>query len=399
VSVTGGNSGGHTMIELMVACALLLVIMGALALVAIPAHDAFRVQPEAADLQQRMRVAVDALHRDLATAGAGFTVGPAPGPLNFVAPPVLPYRFGVAGSGADAPGSFRPDAISILALSSASVQCLTDQTLPAPTSPIPVRPVPGCPLGDPLCGFAPGMVALAASDHGTWDAFLVSSVLPGGGLLEHAGDRLSSNYAAGSAVGALQIRVYYLRTDPSTGTPQLTRSDGARSDLPICDHVVGLRFELFGAAAPPALIRPAADPIGPWTSYGPRPPPIGVQDEATTWPPGENCVFSVSGGQQVARLPSLTAAGGTLARLDGSMLVDGPWCPDPNSPNRYDADLLRVRLVRVALRVEAASDLLRGRAGPWFLRPGSSTGAGRFLPDQLITFDVAPRNLTGGQRP
>jgi hypothetical protein len=51
------------------------------------------------------------------------------------------------------------------------------------------------------------------------------------------------------------------------------------------------------------------------------------------------------------------------------------------------------RLVRVAVRVEAAPPSLRGPAGGLFVRAGTSTSAQRYVPDREIRFDVAPRNL------
>ncbi len=387
------SSHGHTLLELMVACSLLLVVMGALVALAVPAHDAFLVQPEMADLQQRLRAVVDALHRDLSGAGAGVGVGVSPGPLTFFAPAVLPYRYGASHAGFEPPGSFRPDAITILSVVSPSAQCLTAEPIASPSAPIPVRLVPGCPLNDPACGFDAGMRALVADGRGTWDAITVTGVQFPTGQLEHIDQSLSSPYPAGSIVAALQMHVYYVRNDPSTGTPQLMRSDGVGSDMPLADHIVSLMFEYFGSADPPNLLRPADDPAGPWTSYGPRPPPLGAQDEGEEWPAGENCVFKVEGGRQVSRLERIGAGAGALGRLEPGMLVDGPWCPSPSASNRFDADLLRVRTVRVTFRVEAAAEILRGTAGAWFARPGSSRGGTRYLPDQSITIDVALRNL------
>jgi hypothetical protein len=86
-----------------------------------------------------------------------------------------------------------------------------------------------------------------------------------------------------------------------------------------------------------------------------------------------------------------------------AMLTDGPWCPaDKNSdgadlPNKYDADMLRVRQVRITLRVQVAKAMLRGPAGILFRHAGTSHSGERFVPDQEIRFDVAPRNLNLGR--
>ena len=90
---------------------------------------------------------------------------------------------------------------------------------------------------------------------------------------------------------------------------------------------------------------------------------------------------------------TVLSGGAVLVPLTAPMLTDGPWCPDAVNPNRFDADLLRIRRVAVTLRVESAAASLRGPAGPLFARPGSSSGGEAFVPDQEIRFDVAPRNL------
>ncbi len=66
-------------------------------------------------------------------------------------------------------------------------------------------------------------------------------------------------------------------------------------------------------------------------------------------------------------------------------------------PNKFDADLLRVRQVRVTLRVQVANELLRGPAGVLFRHGGRSRGGERFIPDQEVRFDVSPRNMNLGR--
>ena len=126
---------------------------------------------------------------------------------------------------------------------------------------------------------------------------------------------------------------YHLRRDPATGTLQLMHYDGASTDLPVADHVVGLRFEYFGDAPLP---------------------------------------------------------------LDPAVLQDGPWLPDDADPAAFDGDLLEIRRVRVLVRVEAALASMRGPAGILFSEGGTSTAAERFLPDLALQFDVALRNMETG---
>ena len=82
---------------------------------------------------------------------------------------------------------------------------------------------------------------------------------------------------------------------------------------------------------------------------------------------------------------------GDLTPLDMAAFEDGPWCA--SAADAFDADLTTIRRIRVALRVEAALDSMRGPSGPLFARAGTSTSANRFVPDREMEFDVSPRNL------
>jgi hypothetical protein len=79
------------------------------------------------------------------------------------------------------------------------------------------------------------------------------------------------------------------------------------------------------------------------------------------------------------------------------MLTDGPWCPDSISPNRFDADLLRIRRIRVSLRVQSGLASLRGPAGTLFARGGTARAGDRYVPDLTVQFDVTPRNMNLGR--
>jgi hypothetical protein len=111
---------------------------------------------------------------------------------------------------------------------------------------------------------------------------------------------------------AVTSNTYYLRTDAADGFSQLRHYDGAEGDFPVMDGVGLLQFEYFRFNGAP---------------------------------------------------------------IDPAALVDGPWFPDAADANRFDADLLTIRRVRVTLRVQPRT-LLRGR-----------------LTGREIRFDVAPRNL------
>ena len=359
---------GFSLVEMTVAMALVLAITGAVFALMDPAHGVFRTQPEAVDMQQRVRVAVDAIARDLIMAGAG-------GGKYFAS--VMPLRRGSLSP--DSPGSFFDDRISILYVPASAPETTVNVTTDAGSA-VYVGPQAGCPAAAPLCGFAANALVAIFDETGTYDTFRIIGVQNEPPALLRVGGALSKSYAVGATVAQIVSSTFWLRTDAGAGTSELMNYDGRLTDLPVVDAVTGLVFESYGDPAPPVLRRPLSDEAGPWTSYGPRPPEVGVDDPATpAHGPGENCIFTVFEGATVVRseIPDLGSASSSLVRLDEGRLSDGPWCPDPSAPNRFDADLLRVRRVRVTLRVRSSRSFLR--------MP---------LPDRQITFDVTPRNLS-----
>jgi hypothetical protein len=90
-------------------------------------------------------------------------------------------------------------------------------------------------------------------------------------------------------------------------------------------------------------------------------------------------------------MPVLAADEGSLAILPPAMLTDGPWCG--SGDNEFDADLLRVRKVRVTLRLQVASRALRGTDTTLFVNPGQTTASSKLVPDYFARFEVTPRNL------
>jgi hypothetical protein len=257
-----------------------------------------------------------------------------------------------------------------------------------------VRPNCGPALHDRLCGFRPGTPVVLFDRAGRSETGSVSAV--NGLIVQVDGGAIRGvvDTADGAAMTEVAIVVYSLGDDPVTRTPRLMGYDGRQSNQPLVDHVVAMAFEYFGEGQPPALL-PGIDlagESGPWTTYGPKPPPDGVDGPGGAWGPGGNCTFAQVDGGRVARLAPLGPPG-ALVPLDPAMLTDGPWCPAPADPDRFDADLLRIRRVRVTLRLQVGAASLRGAAGAWFLRGGSARAAGVLVPDQQIQFDVSPRNL------
>jgi prepilin-type N-terminal cleavage/methylation domain-containing protein len=375
----GPAEAGFTLLELLLAAAVMLVLV-AVALELLRAGEVtFVTEPEAIDLQQRVRVVADTLTRDLMMAGAGLSRGNVQGSLATLVAPIIPYRTGLRS--ADPPGSFFSDRLTLLYVSCAAVR---------------VVPGPGCALVNQVCGFQAGMAVLVVDEGGRSNLFTVDTVAGDVVGLQLRDPALAAMFQAGAHVAAAAVESYSLKIDAAARIFQLIEYDGYRSEQPVSDDVVGLQVEYFGDPAPPVIIRPLTDPDGPWTTYGPKPPPIGVDDPQDSWPPGENCTFSVQNGAHLPRLAAFGRPEDALVPLGAAILTDGPWCPDGLAPNRFDADLLRIRRVRITLRAQVLSESLRG-TGALFARPGTSRGGGRLVPDMQVTIDVTPRNLNAGR--
>jgi len=359
--MTDAGDRGYTLVEALLALTLTLVVTaGAYALV-IDGVGFAQTQPETADIQQRARAAADLLFRDLLAAGAGLDAGPRSGPLVHYLPPLLPRRLGLRR--ADASDVVRGDAISIITVPASSSQSILRWGISPDLPELLVEPLAGCPVGRPVCGLSPGDGLLTFDDTGRFDLFTLTGIGGEVGALEARRPDRPSAYQPGAAVAAVESRTYSF----DSASRQLRQYDGYLSDAPVTDNVVAVEFEYFGDINPPARPRP----------------PDGVA----------NCLFDEA-GEIRAGLATLVADGGSLARLPLAAFADGPWCGE--GANRFDADLLRVRKVRVSLRLQATSQTLRG-ASEDFSLVGTSRSARRAVSDFTLRFDVSPRNLNGGR--
>lgn len=395
------SQAGFTITEMMIASTIMIAVTGAVFTLMNPAQGTFQAQPEVSDMQQRLRVGVDTLKKDLLMAGAGTYTGASAGALYNYFAPIMPYRTGDVSP--DAPESFFSDRLSLMYVpptpSQTTIDASPQEYMPKTSKELKVTAQPNCPpnKADQLCGMEAGMRLVLFDPNGSWDAITITNVQDQALHLQYAGE-LSVPYVNGSYVTQVATHTYWLKTDVATNTFQLMHYDGYQTDLPVVDHVVKLQFEYFGEPQPPQLLPNVvlSSTTGPWTTYGPKPPALTVDNANDSWGTGENCTFMVLNGAHAPRLATL-ATGVAQVKLDPGILTDGPFCPDGTQKNRFDADLLRIRRVRVNMRVQAASAAVRGPAGVLFRYGGTSSSAERYVPDQEIRFDVTPRNMNLGR--
>ena len=203
-------------------------------------------------MQQRMRIGVDTLYKDLVMAGAGTYSGAAVGTLGNYAAAILPDREGSLSE--DPPGTFKcttpfclsrggSDTMTVMYVPATSAQTTIRNGMPVQSGEIKVNKQPGCPPKDDLCGFETGMTVLIFDDSGAYDTFQVTNVQDDALHLQHRGQALSKPYDANAYIAQVAVFTYWLKTDTVAGTYQLMRYDGYQTDLPIAENVVGLSFE------------------------------------------------------------------------------------------------------------------------------------------------------------
>jgi type II secretory pathway pseudopilin PulG len=398
---------GFTLVEMLIAAMVMMAVTAAVFQMMNPAQGIFKAQPEVSDEQQRLRVGVETLRGDIVMAGAGSYMGSTAGSLyNFFAP-VMPYRSGDLNDDPSQGVFYRDNTISLLYVPPTPAQT-SGSPIGNNSQEIEVNPQFNCSgtSGNSnkgsICGFTIGMRVLLMDNMGEWETTTLTNIQDSALHLQHSG-KLLNEYPNGMTITQVRTATYYLKADKPSNTYQLMFYDGYQTDLPIVDNVVKLKFEYFGEPQPPRMLPPGpnncltATCTGPWTTYGPKPPDAAT-DLITTdeYGKGENCAFSMATGALAPRLAVL-GDGTSPVKLTAASLTDGPWCPNKDSVNRYDADLLRVRRVRVSMRVQVGLDSLRGPAGVLFTNGGTATSAQRYVPDQEISFDVTPRNMNLGR--
>lgn len=353
------DAKGYSLIELLISTMIMVVVTGAVFQIVNPSQASSQVQPEVQDMQQRMRVAADSIFKDLVMAGAGPYQGSVTGSLLGFFAPILPRRTGTLNP--DPGTTARTDAITLVYIPNSYSQTTISQAMPITSMELKVNDQANCPQAWQLCGFTIGDTVIIFDTTGNFDTFTITNVQDSAGHLQHRDQNLGYDYAIGASVTQVRSHTYYL----DTTTNQLMQYDGGTSaPQPIADNVVGLRFDYYGDPAPPTQPKP----------------PLGTA----------NCLYDAA-GTYVGGMSTLTTGGGSLSPLPTSMFTDGPWCGAGS--NMFDADLYRVRKVKVTLRVQTPVSALRGLDTTLFQNPGTAKSGEKFIPDLVTAFEVSPRNM------
>ena len=341
--------------ELVVAAAVVVLLLGGVFSLVDPARGALGVQPEVAEMQQRLRAGFLRLQADLLLAGSGPHAGVGAAVARLRAP-VIPVLVGHRHP-AQAGTSFTTDALTVLYAPPGAAAAELAGAFSGMPDEVPLAAAGDrCRAGITTCGFDAGSLALVFDAAGRSDVVRVLRVSAGALRLRAVGEGPAQAFAAGSSIVPLAVRGYY----HDRAAAELRFQNGWVSDAPVLDNVVGVSIRYFG--------RPA---------------------------------HSVEGRAAAATAPCLTAALAAapepdtgpvqpVEELTADVLTDGPWC---GGRLLFDADLFRVRRVRVGLRLQASAARHRGRDPALFDRPGSARH--NLAPDLLGVIEVTPRSTTG----
>lgn len=347
------TSDGVTLPELLIALLVASLVLATVVAALVPTLDVVQAVPEAADLEQRARGAERVIGDAVRSAGAGADLLGL-GPLTRFVPAVWPLRLGM--SVHDTSGTAFGDRLTLLHSSSGAAQAPLAAPMSVGNSVVSIAWHPACGV-DPSCGFRRGDEVVVFNANGDMDLAIVSAAT-GTTLIRTTPAARSVNLPA--QVLAVSADVWFF----DGVRRQLRRADARTFNQPVIDDVVAMSVRHYGSPAPPR-----------WPSV----------------PGSQTCVVNADG---TPRLGLLGPVPGPLVELALSDLTDGPWCG--GDPWLFDADLMRVRAVRVTLRLQAFSPSVRGLSLDWFTHPGSARRPGQQVRDLDVEVFVSPPNLALG---
>jgi prepilin-type N-terminal cleavage/methylation domain-containing protein len=206
---------GFTVVELLVAIVIGLLIAGALATAVPSAREVFDRVPAELEMQQRGRMAIDALSQALRAADRVSVANP------------------------DDDGAYSELTAIIPVVNAAQAVLALDQ--PSPGGPMTFA-ASACPTVSTLCGFSVGTIAMVSDAIDHFDVFAVASV--DATLRRITPNRaLSQAYPAGSTVIQVEQNTFGLNQQ-TDGTYTLTRVTAAGAVQPMIDFISNLAFRV-----------------------------------------------------------------------------------------------------------------------------------------------------------
>ena len=220
---------GFSIVELLVASAILLTVCAGVVEMLSRALAAAPVLEETTDLHQRARVASEAVAADARQAAAGS----ASGPLSRLIAGVEPR------AGLDPPGSATDDVLTLrYGVAGGARGRLADALDPSAGSLALLAA--GCPAGTIACGFTAGSHGMLLDGTGLAAFIRVDATGPGSLAISDPSGARPGTFAAGAEIVEATEVTY--RFDPVTR--QLLRTEGGGTFV-VADNVVNVRFSYF----------------------------------------------------------------------------------------------------------------------------------------------------------
>lgn len=217
------GSHGFSLAELLIAMALMVSVTAAFMTLVLSGGSIAQAQPQAWDLHQRARIAMQTLGADLALAGAGLERGPQRGPLSSSFPPLE-----IAADGS----------LTVWYVSGQGGQATLASALSAGGAEVALANAGDCSASRPACAFTPGSTAILFQPGGARDALRIDDVRDVS-LTLRAGPQ--SSYSAGASIAEGEVRTY--RVDP-IARQLLRRDEATGTSLPVIDGIAAMSAEL-----------------------------------------------------------------------------------------------------------------------------------------------------------
>ena len=237
------RDAGFTIVELLVASAIMLATTAAVFTVLSRALTNSRDWNDAADLHQRGRVVIEAISRIVSAAGASLA---APGPVPLF-PPLEPRRR----------STFLPSAsaITVRHVPDLGAWARLTSALPPEGTAVDVDARAGCPAGLPACGLAGGMDAVVLDDTAGWHLLTVQAVADSTAQVNDRVPGRTRTFPAGATIAEIVETALYF--DRASRT--LRQEGPGEGDFPVADNVEDITFEYFGAGLAPIALAALSD--------------------------------------------------------------------------------------------------------------------------------------------